>query len=97
VSQVAVAEIGETKTLAPLEAGLASPKTTTMNYGSLSNVEGAWVVIVNRKSGFLVDKFLRQGLVLRRSKRETHLHCVKSVQSTRAAASINFSRYIIIY
>jgi hypothetical protein len=48
VSQVAEAEIGETKTLALLEAGLASPQTTTMNYGSLSHGEGAWVVIVNR-------------------------------------------------
>jgi len=47
VSQVADAEIGETKTLASLEERLASPKTTTMNYGLLSNGEGAWVVIVN--------------------------------------------------
>ncbi len=51
----------------------------------------------DRKPDFLVNKFLRQGLVRRRSGRETHLHHVKFVQSTRAAASINFSRYINIY
>jgi len=42
VYQVTETEIGETKTLALLEAGLASPQTTTMNYGSLSTGEGAW-------------------------------------------------------
>jgi len=31
----------------------------------------------NRKSDFLVNQFLKHGLFLRRSRRETHLHCVQ--------------------
>jgi hypothetical protein len=43
------------------------------------------------------QEFLKQGLALRRSGREDTSHRVKFVQSTRTAASINFSRYLIIY
>jgi hypothetical protein len=40
----------------------------------------------NRNSDFLVNQLLKQGLFLRRSRRETNLHRVKIVKRTRASS-----------